>query len=145
MPRKEITSTCTTKTCLLSVNKLEHPVTHTYILRDFQSASELYRPSDRRISVKLVPSFAEIGYRVVSATDSHGRYSKCHVTSNKAPLSYSNPAHSLWWEEFLNTRSSTSHTLESTPLSEVCLLRIQGYSWPCNFEQGPAFLVKSRA
>jgi hypothetical protein len=55
------------------------------------------------------------------------KYSKCHVTSNK-----SNPAHSLWWEEFLNTRSSTSHTIEPTPLSEICLLRIQGYSWPCS-------------
>jgi hypothetical protein len=81
------------------------------------------------------------------------RYSKCHVTSNKAPHSELNPAHSLWWEEFLNTRSSThrplvfhwnypilaaywppfaSHILEPTPLSEICLLRIQGYCWPCS-------------
>jgi hypothetical protein len=36
-----------------------------------------------------------------------GCYSKYHVTSNKAPHSKSNPAHSLWWEEFLNTPSST--------------------------------------
>jgi hypothetical protein len=34
------------------------------------SASELYRPSDRRMSVKLVPTFAD---PVVSATDPHGR------------------------------------------------------------------------
>jgi hypothetical protein len=33
------------------------------------SASELYRPSDRRISAKLVPIFAYRGCRVVSATD----------------------------------------------------------------------------
>jgi hypothetical protein len=26
----------------------------------------------------------------------------------------------------------TSHTLEPTPLSEIFLVRIQGYSWPCS-------------
>jgi hypothetical protein len=36
------------------------------------SASELYRPSDRRFLEKLMPSFPDRGYRVVSATDSHG-------------------------------------------------------------------------
>jgi hypothetical protein len=38
-----------------------------------QSASELYRPSDRRLSVKLVPTYSDSGCRVVSATDPHGR------------------------------------------------------------------------
>jgi hypothetical protein len=38
-----------------------------------QSASELYRPSDRRVSAKLVPTFADRGCCVVSATDPHGR------------------------------------------------------------------------
>jgi hypothetical protein len=33
------------------------------------SASELYRLSDRRLSAKIVPAFADRGYRVVSATD----------------------------------------------------------------------------
>jgi hypothetical protein len=37
------------------------------------SASELYRPSDRRMSAKLVPTFADRECRVVSATDPHGR------------------------------------------------------------------------
>jgi hypothetical protein len=37
------------------------------------SASELYRPSDRRLSTKLVPTFADRGCRVVSATDPYGR------------------------------------------------------------------------
>jgi hypothetical protein len=71
----------------------------------------------------------------------------------QGPAFLENPAHTLWWEEFLNTRSSnrktvrynllrgcltnnwppfTSHTVETTPLSEICLLRIQGYSWPCS-------------
>jgi hypothetical protein len=37
-----------------------------------QFASELYRPSDRRLSAKLVPTFADRGCRVVSATYPHG-------------------------------------------------------------------------
>jgi hypothetical protein len=36
--------------------------------RDFESASELYRLSDRRRSAKLVPTLADRGYHVVSAT-----------------------------------------------------------------------------
>jgi hypothetical protein len=39
----------------------------------FQSASELYRPSDRRLSAKLVPTLVDRGCRVVSATNPHGR------------------------------------------------------------------------
>jgi hypothetical protein len=37
------------------------------------TASELYRPRDRRLSVKLVPTIADRGCRVVSATDPYGR------------------------------------------------------------------------
>jgi hypothetical protein len=37
------------------------------------SASELYRPSDRRLLTKFVPTFTDRGCRVVSATGSHGR------------------------------------------------------------------------
>jgi hypothetical protein len=36
-----------------------------------ESASELYRASDRRLSAKLLPTSADRGRRVVSATDSH--------------------------------------------------------------------------
>jgi hypothetical protein len=52
-----------------------------FLLRDIQqnkqtpwpeSASELYRPSDRSLSAKLVPTFADRGYHVVSMTDPHG-------------------------------------------------------------------------
>jgi hypothetical protein len=35
--------------------------------------SELYRPSDRRLSAKLVPTFADRGCRVISSTDPLGR------------------------------------------------------------------------
>jgi hypothetical protein len=37
-----------------------------------QTKSELYRPSSRRLSAKLVPTFADRGCCVVSATDPHG-------------------------------------------------------------------------
>jgi hypothetical protein len=37
------------------------------------SASELYRPSDRRLSAKLVPTFADRGCHVVTVTDPYGR------------------------------------------------------------------------
>jgi hypothetical protein len=38
-----------------------------------ESASELYRQSDRCLSVKIVPTFADRDCHVVSATDPHGR------------------------------------------------------------------------
>jgi hypothetical protein len=38
-----------------------------------ESANELYRPSDRRLSAKLVPTFADRGCHVVSVTDPYGR------------------------------------------------------------------------
>jgi hypothetical protein len=38
-----------------------------YLLK---SASELYRPSDRRLSAKLVPTLADRGCHVVIVTDS---------------------------------------------------------------------------
>jgi hypothetical protein len=36
-------------------------------------ASELYRPSDRRLSEKLVPTFADRGSHEVSVMDPYGR------------------------------------------------------------------------
>jgi hypothetical protein len=38
-----------------------------------QSASELYRPSDRSLSAKLVPTFADRGCHVLSTKDPYGR------------------------------------------------------------------------
>jgi hypothetical protein len=38
-----------------------------------ESASEVYRPSDRRLSAKLMPTLADGGCLVVSATNPHGR------------------------------------------------------------------------
>jgi hypothetical protein len=38
-----------------------------------ESASELYRPSDRRLSAKVVPTFADRGRHVVSVTGPYGR------------------------------------------------------------------------
>jgi hypothetical protein len=41
-------------------------------LRGFSPQSELYRLSNRRLSAKLVPTLADRGCRVVSATNPHG-------------------------------------------------------------------------
>jgi hypothetical protein len=41
-------------------------------LRGMKPASELYQPSDRRLSANLVPTFADIGCCVISAMDPHG-------------------------------------------------------------------------
>jgi CBS-domain-containing membrane protein len=38
-----------------------------------ESASEVYRPSDRRFSAKWLPTFADKGRHVVSVTDPSGR------------------------------------------------------------------------
>jgi hypothetical protein len=38
-----------------------------------KSVRELYRTSGRRLTAKLVPTFADRGWRVISATDAHGR------------------------------------------------------------------------
>jgi CBS-domain-containing membrane protein len=38
-----------------------------------ESASEPYRPSDRYLSTKLVPAFADRGFHVVNVTDPYGR------------------------------------------------------------------------
>jgi hypothetical protein len=42
-----------------------------------ESASELYRPSDRLLSAKLVPAFADRELHVVSVTDPNGRILGC--------------------------------------------------------------------
>jgi hypothetical protein len=42
-----------------------------------ESASELHRPSDRRLSAKLVPTFTDRGWHVVSVTDPCGRILGC--------------------------------------------------------------------
>jgi hypothetical protein len=39
----------------------------------YESASELYQPSDRRLSEKWLPTFADRGCHVVSVTDPYGR------------------------------------------------------------------------
>jgi hypothetical protein len=38
-----------------------------------ESKSELYRPSDRRLSAKWLPTFADRGCHVISVTDPYGR------------------------------------------------------------------------
>jgi hypothetical protein len=38
-----------------------------------ESVSELYRPSESRLSAKLVPTFADRGFHVVNVTDPYDR------------------------------------------------------------------------
>jgi hypothetical protein len=45
----------------------------TYTTTKQNNSGALVRQSDRRLSAKLVPTFADRGCRVVSATDPHGR------------------------------------------------------------------------
>jgi hypothetical protein len=54
------------------------PITQSYCQKQKQtqwseSASELYRRSDRRLSAKWLPTFADRGCHVVSVTDPYGR------------------------------------------------------------------------
>jgi hypothetical protein len=49
-------------------------IKHLYLISPWpESASELYRPSERRLSEKLVPTFADRGCHVVSVTDLYCR------------------------------------------------------------------------
>jgi hypothetical protein len=63
-------------------------------LRGLQSASELYRPSDRRLSAKLVPTFAGRGCLVVSTTDPPA-VNSVFLTAT-ATFSYNYPHEAEW-------------------------------------------------
>jgi hypothetical protein len=59
-----------------------------------ESASELYRPRDRLLSAKLVPTFADMGCHVVSVTDLYCRIlgfldRSCYFFFQVAPQLYS--------------------------------------------------------
>jgi hypothetical protein len=58
-----------------------------------ESASELYRPSDRRLSAKWLPTFADRGCHVVSVTDPNGRISRF---SRQEPLLFYQVAPQLY-------------------------------------------------
>jgi hypothetical protein len=59
-----------------------------------ESESEIYRPSDSRLSAKLVPNFADRKCHVVSVTDPYGRilgflYRSCYFFFQVDPELYS--------------------------------------------------------
>jgi hypothetical protein len=58
-----------------------------------ESASELYRPSDRSFSAKCLPTFADKGCHVVSVTDPSGRISQF---SRQEPLLFYQVAPQLY-------------------------------------------------
>jgi hypothetical protein len=77
--------------CNGSLPRSQETSTRHYLERDdfiYICTQKLYRPNDRRLSAKLVPTFADRGRHVVSATNPHGsilgfldrsRYSFFHV------------------------------------------------------------------
>jgi hypothetical protein len=52
---------------------VHHKYYHTKLTPWSESASELYRPSDRRLSANLVPTFVDRGCHLVNVTDPYGR------------------------------------------------------------------------
>jgi hypothetical protein len=58
--------------CLANVITRIHPVSLIKKTAWPEYASELYRPSDRSLSAKLVPTFGDRWCHVVSVTDPHG-------------------------------------------------------------------------
>jgi hypothetical protein len=72
-------TSATEKTCSLSVNAKLQSLMYSRlrsIIKKIpwpETASELDRPSDRRLSAKLVPTFADRGCHVVNVTDLYGR------------------------------------------------------------------------
>jgi hypothetical protein len=70
-----------------------------------ESASKLYRPSDRRLSAKLLPTCADRGRHVVSVTDPYGRIlafldQTHHIFFQVAPQLYLRAK----WTRFRSTR-----------------------------------------
>jgi hypothetical protein len=58
------------------------------------SASEIYIPSDSRLSAKLVPTFADRGCCVISATDPYGR-NLGFLDQNKTGWNWTKSEHSV--------------------------------------------------
>jgi hypothetical protein len=57
-----------------------------------ESASELYQPSDCRLSAKLVPNFADTVCHLVSVTDPYGRnFNFLDRTNAHAAIFFGNP------------------------------------------------------
>jgi hypothetical protein len=75
------------------------------------SNSELYRPTDRHTSAKLVPALADRGRRVINDTDTHGQN---HGFLDRKGY--------LFFQYLLNC----THKAELTPLVVCILLRVLG-------------------
>jgi hypothetical protein len=73
-----------TKPCTTHVNKQKQNK-HTLWP---ESASELYRPNDSRLSAKLVPTFANRECHVVRVTDPYGRILEINAYMNKYAYKY---------------------------------------------------------
>jgi hypothetical protein len=71
-----------------------------------QCASELFRPSDRLLSAKLVSTFVDGGFNVVSVTD---RYARILGFLNRSRYFFFQVAPQLWPPLFSSGKSSWLH------------------------------------
>jgi hypothetical protein len=100
-----------------------------------ESASELYRPSDRRLSAKLVQTFADRGCHVVSVTDLYlripgfldrSRYFFFQVAPQLYSTRLSGPCHRDTQSEFQRCGSPPFNVEERPNLSLQCALAMEG-------------------
>jgi hypothetical protein len=75
-----------------------------------ESASKLYRPSDRQLSAKLVPNFAGRGCHVVSMTDLYGRN---HGFLNWSRYFFFQVALQLYWRGWVGPVPDPLHLRKS--------------------------------
>jgi hypothetical protein len=61
-------------TFYLAYKSIQFNIIIIIIIAWLYSRSELYSPSDRRLTAKLLLTFADKGCHVVSVTDPYGRY-----------------------------------------------------------------------
>jgi hypothetical protein len=81
-----------------------------------ESVNELYQPSDRRLSAKLVPSFTDRGCHVVSVAGPYGRIlrfldrSRGSVVVKALCNKQEESGFDTRWSEFLNLPNSSGRT-----------------------------------
>jgi hypothetical protein len=98
-----------------------------------ESASELYRPSDRRLSAKRLPTFVDKGCHVVSVTDPYGRIlgflDRSRYFSIKWLLSCT---HEAEWTPFQTPLLFFLYCRESNPGLRICSQEL----WPLDHRGG---------
>jgi hypothetical protein len=109
-----------------------HLHTHTHTHTPWpESASELYRPSYRRLSAKLVPTFADIRCHLASVTNPYGRILGSSPSSELEK--------SLWgpYIDFADGKCLDSSELRCDTIQKTILLHFRLFSsiWPEQFNK----------